>query len=263
MGGAQPLAVTMNDGVAICVDVDPIRIARRIEHALPRRRGRLARARARARVRGAGCPARRSRSDVLGNAADRRARSCSRWAPRSTSSPTRRARTTRSPTCRSASRSRTGHDGTQGDPGFADARPRSRWRKHVEAMVGFQRAGAEVFDYGNNIRTEALAAGLRGRVRVPRVRARLHPPAVRRGQGAVPLGGAQRRPERHRGDRPRGARAVPRERVAAALDPAGAGARALPGAARPHLLARLRRARRRRASGSTTWSPRASSARRS
>ena len=32
MGGAQPLAVTMNDGVAICVDVDPTRIRRRIEH---------------------------------------------------------------------------------------------------------------------------------------------------------------------------------------------------------------------------------------
>src|SRR5881397_3065038 len=32
MGGAQPLAVTMNDGVAICVDVDQSRIARRIEH---------------------------------------------------------------------------------------------------------------------------------------------------------------------------------------------------------------------------------------
>src|SRR5690606_35576060 len=32
MGGAQPLAVTMNDGVAICVDVDPSRLARRIEH---------------------------------------------------------------------------------------------------------------------------------------------------------------------------------------------------------------------------------------
>src|SRR6187402_1951395 len=31
MGGAQPLAVTMNDGVAICIDVDPSRIARRIE----------------------------------------------------------------------------------------------------------------------------------------------------------------------------------------------------------------------------------------
>src|SRR5713101_7600044 len=32
MGGAQPLAVTMNGGVAICIDCDPSRIARRIEH---------------------------------------------------------------------------------------------------------------------------------------------------------------------------------------------------------------------------------------
>jgi urocanate hydratase len=32
MGGAQPLAVTMNDGVAICIEVDPSRISRRIEH---------------------------------------------------------------------------------------------------------------------------------------------------------------------------------------------------------------------------------------
>src|SRR6187200_64568 len=32
MGGAQPLAVTMNDGVALCVDCDPRAIERRIEH---------------------------------------------------------------------------------------------------------------------------------------------------------------------------------------------------------------------------------------
>src|SRR5690606_21350494 len=32
MGGAQPLAVTMNDGVAICVEVDQSRITRRIDH---------------------------------------------------------------------------------------------------------------------------------------------------------------------------------------------------------------------------------------
>src|SRR5205823_12650611 len=31
MGGAQPLAVTMNEGVAICVEVDPARIERRIK----------------------------------------------------------------------------------------------------------------------------------------------------------------------------------------------------------------------------------------
>src|ERR1700752_3301971 len=32
MGGAQPLAVTMNGGVALCIDCDPSRISRRIEH---------------------------------------------------------------------------------------------------------------------------------------------------------------------------------------------------------------------------------------
>src|SRR5712692_9180487 len=31
MGGAQPLAVTMNEGVALCVEVDPSRIERRIK----------------------------------------------------------------------------------------------------------------------------------------------------------------------------------------------------------------------------------------
>jgi urocanate hydratase len=45
------------------------------------------------------------------------------------------------------------------DPyGFASA-ARDSMAAQVEAMVGFQRAGAEVFDYGNNIRTEAKAAG--------------------------------------------------------------------------------------------------------
>src|SRR6476469_2271554 len=32
MGGAQPLAVTMNGGVAICIECDPTRISRRIQH---------------------------------------------------------------------------------------------------------------------------------------------------------------------------------------------------------------------------------------
>src|SRR6187399_3613311 len=32
MGGAQPLAVTMNDGVAICIECDESRIQRRIDH---------------------------------------------------------------------------------------------------------------------------------------------------------------------------------------------------------------------------------------
>src|SRR4051794_17648505 len=38
MGGAQPLAVTMNDGVAVCVDCDPRAVERRIQHGYLDRR---------------------------------------------------------------------------------------------------------------------------------------------------------------------------------------------------------------------------------
>ena len=61
-------------------------------------------------------------------------------------------------------------------------------------------------------RCAALAAGARrrGRVRLPRLRPRLHPAAVLRGQGPVPLGRAVRRPGRHRRDRRRDPRPVRR-----------------------------------------------------
>ncbi len=39
--------------------------------------------------------------------------------------------------------------------------------RHVEAMLAFQRAGSHVFDYGNNIRTQALRAGLRDAMSFP------------------------------------------------------------------------------------------------
>ena len=42
MGGAQPLAVTMNDGVAICIDVRPVPDHPTHRAPLPRRAGRLA-----------------------------------------------------------------------------------------------------------------------------------------------------------------------------------------------------------------------------
>jgi urocanate hydratase len=51
-------------------------------------------------------------------------------------------------------------------PDYAERKPeeftdraRASMARHVEAMVGFQNAGAEVFDYGNSIRGEALAGG--------------------------------------------------------------------------------------------------------
>ena len=103
-------------------------------------------------------------------------------------------------------------------------------------------AGAIVFDYGNNLRAQAQAAGVDGRVRLPGVRAGVHPPAVLRGPGTVPLGRAVGRPGRHRAHGPGGPRALPRRRRPAPLDRDGPGARPVPGTARADLLAGLRRA---------------------
>ncbi len=54
MGGAQPLAVTMNGGVALCIDCDETRIVRRIEHGYLDVRGRRRGRRGAARDRGRG-----------------------------------------------------------------------------------------------------------------------------------------------------------------------------------------------------------------
>ena len=106
MGGAQPLAVTMNDGVAICIDCDPRAIARRIEH-----RYLDVRADSVEHALELAVEARDARKRTVDRAARQRrgarCRSCSRWTRRSTSSPTRPRRTTRCPTCRSASTSTT------------------------------------------------------------------------------------------------------------------------------------------------------------
>ena len=94
MGGAQPLAVTMNGGVAICIDCDPSRIGRRIEH------GYLDVPPTTSTTR---CAGPSTAADAGEAAVDRAARqrrrarpaAAARWAPRSTSSPTRPRRTTR------------------------------------------------------------------------------------------------------------------------------------------------------------------------
>jgi len=157
MGGAQPLAVTMNEGVAIVVDVDQSRIARRLEHgyldvearsvehalelALSARDGR-----------------RPLSIGVLGNAAAVFPELLAHGAEidivtDQTSAHDPLAYLPLEFTFDGWHRAR------EADPiGFADAARQSMARQ-VEAMVGFQCAGAEVFDYGNNLRTEARTAG--------------------------------------------------------------------------------------------------------
>jgi urocanate hydratase len=157
MGGAQPLAVTMNGGVVICVDCDPRAIERRIGHRyLDVRADSLDEA---LRLAAEARAARRPLSiGVLGNAAEVLPRALAMGAPIDIVTDQTSA-----------------HDPLAYLPtgvDFADMasfaaekpaefteRARASMARHVEAMVGFQDAGAEVFDYGNSIRGEAQLAG--------------------------------------------------------------------------------------------------------
>ncbi|MFF3007248.1 urocanate hydratase [Kitasatospora sp. NPDC057940] len=157
MGGAQPLAVTMNGGVAICIDCDPSRIARRIEH-----RYLDVEAKDLGHALELATAARDKRQPlsigVLGNAAELVPQLLAMDAPIDIVTDQTSA-----------------HDplaylpvGVAFDDmaDYAAAKPaeftqraRESMARHVEAMVGFQDAGAEVFDYGNSIRGEAQLAG--------------------------------------------------------------------------------------------------------
>ena len=77
---------------------------------------------------------------------------------RSTSSPTRPARTTRCPTCRRASRSRTGPTTPSRSPRSSPTGLGRRWPGTSRPWWSSPTAGAEVFDYGNSIRDEARRA---------------------------------------------------------------------------------------------------------
>ncbi len=157
MGGAQPLAVTMNDGVCICVECDDSRIKRRIEHRyLDVQADSLEHAVELA------VQARDAREPlsvgVLGNAADMLPQLLSMDAPVDIVTDQTSA-----------------HDPLMYLPAGVDFddwvslrdkdaadftdRARESMARHCEAMVGFMDAGAEVFDYGNSLRAEAKLGG--------------------------------------------------------------------------------------------------------
>ena len=73
------------------------------------------------------------------------------------------------------------------DPKAVERAARASMRVHVAAMVAFHRMGVPTVDYGNNIRQMALEEGLEDAFSLPRIRARLHPPPVLPGRGAVPV----------------------------------------------------------------------------
>ncbi|MGN6334134.1 MAG: urocanate hydratase [Motilibacteraceae bacterium] len=157
MGGAQPLAVTMNDGVAICVECDPSRIARRIEHGYLDVQAddadhalRLAEEAAKAR--------RPLSIGLLGNAADVVPDLLRRGAPIDVVTDQTSAHDPLMYLPRGVE-FEDWADLRAKDPAGLTERAQASMAAHVEAMVGFQDAGAEVFDYGNSIRDEARKGG--------------------------------------------------------------------------------------------------------
>ncbi len=157
MGGAQPLAVTMNGGVAICVDCDPSRISRRIEH-----RYLDVEATSLAHALELATEARDKRQPLsiglLGNAADVFPQLLAMDAPIDIVTDQTSAHDPLAylPTGVAFEDMA---DYAAAKPAEFTQRSRESMAKHVEAMVGFMDAGAEVFDYGNSIRGEAQLAG--------------------------------------------------------------------------------------------------------
>ncbi len=159
MGGAQPLAVTMNEGVALCVEVDPARIERRIKTGyLDRETDDLEEAvRWAEEARAAGEPL---SIGLLGNCAETHPELLARgFRPDLVTDQT----SAHDPvggyvpaglTLEEAARLR------REDPGEHERRAYASMAAHCDAMVGFLERGAVVFDYGNNLRAGAEAGGL-------------------------------------------------------------------------------------------------------
>ena len=159
MGGAQPLAVTMNDGVAICIEVDEARARRRHEIGYvdrltddPDEALSVARAAA-----AEGTPLSIA---LVGNAAEVEPA----WAKAGERFDVVTDQTS-------------AHDALGGyvpaeislddatvlrttQPDVYIERSMRSMAAHVRAMLDFQRAGSVVFDYGNNLRAQAQAAGV-------------------------------------------------------------------------------------------------------
>jgi urocanate hydratase len=157
MGGAQPLAVTLNGGVCLIVDVDAARLRRRVEHRyLDEVADDLDDAVARCLA------AKRSSTPlsvgVVGNAATVFPELLRRGVEIDIVTDQTSAHDPLSYLPEDVDPD-DWHDYAEAKPEEFTDRARASMAKHVEAMVGFLDAGAEVFDYGNSIRDEARQGG--------------------------------------------------------------------------------------------------------
>jgi urocanate hydratase len=157
MGGAQPLAVTLNGGVCLVVDVDAARLRRRVEHRyldevaddLDDAVDRCLAAKGDRRALSVG---------LVGNAAGVLPELLRRGVEIDVVTDQTSAHDPLSYLPEGVDPD-DWHDYAEAKPEEFTDRARASMAKHVEAMVGFLDAGAEVFDYGNSIRDEARQGG--------------------------------------------------------------------------------------------------------
>lgn len=157
MGGAQPLAVTMNEGTVLIVDVDESRLARRVEHGyldeyvtdLDVAVQRALEAKSLRRTYSIG---------VVGNAATVFTQLLQRGVEVDIVTDQTSAHDPLSYLPEGDDVAKWANEASIDPEGFTQ-RARASMARHVAAMVGFADRGAEVFDYGNSIREEARLAG--------------------------------------------------------------------------------------------------------
>jgi urocanate hydratase len=159
MGGAQPLAITMNEGVALVVEVDPARAERRREigyidvvvDTLEEAMTLVEEASAANKPRSIG---------LIGNAAEIYPELVLRGVTPDVVTDQTPAHDVLMyiPAGLSVAEADTMR---RSDPDEYTRRSMASMARHVEAMLEFQRRGAEVFDYGNNLRQRALDHGVK------------------------------------------------------------------------------------------------------
>ncbi len=166
MGGAQPLAVTMNDGVAIVVEVDPVRIQRRLDTKYVDTMTRSLDS-ALTLAEDAVRKGRPLSIALLANAAGilpefvRRGITPDVLTDQTSAHDELHGYVPHGLPYREALRLR------RKDPDEYKRRSYRSMAIHVKAMLDLQKRGAKAFDYGNNLRGQALLGGVKNAFDIP------------------------------------------------------------------------------------------------
>ncbi len=166
MGGAQPLAVTMNDGVALCIEVDPERVRRRLEtRYVDRVSDDLDEALAWAR--GAAAAGRAESIALVGNAAEVEPELVRRGEHFDAVTDQTSAHDALNGYVPAGLSLADAEDLRASDPEGYVGRSMASMAEHVRAMLALKVAGSVAFDYGNNIRAQAQAQGVADAFDIP------------------------------------------------------------------------------------------------